>query len=324
MKRIPTHSLDWLLNHEEPDVRYKANLLLLQQNPKSPQMLQIQEEIRKSDRVQVMLSEFQQGKLTAHPYKKWNGAHWLLITLAELNYPAGDESLLTLREKVYNWLLSEEHFKKIKTINGRTRRCASMEANALFSSLSLGLADERTPLFAENLLKWQWPDGGWNCDKRPEAHHSSFWETLMPLRALNLYSQITGSIEVLQAVTRAAEIFLKRHLFKRQSDGELMQPEFLVLHYPTYWYYDILIALKVMTDAGFVQDPRCSEALDLLQQKMLPGGGFPAEARLYQNSKPDISGYSAVSWGGVSKKKPNPWVTVHAWYVLKKTGRFSV
>lgn len=324
MKRIPAHSLDWLLNHEEPDVRYKANLLLLHQDPKSPLMLQIQDEIRKSSRVQSLLSEFHRGELHRHPYKKWNGSHWLLTILAELNYPAGDESLLPLRDQVYKWLLSPEHFKKIPTIEGRTRRCASMEANALFSSLSLGLADERTPIFAQNLLKWQWQDGGWNCDRRPEAHNSSFWETLTPLRAMNYYAQITGSKEVFEAVFRAAQVFLKRHLFRRQSDGDVMQPEFLVLHYPTYWYYDILIALKAMADAGYIQDPRCSDALDLLEQKMLPGGGFPAEARLYQNSKPDISGYSAVSWGGVSKKKPNPWVTIHAWYVLTKAGRFSV
>ena len=39
------------------------------------------------------------------------------------------------------------------------------------------------------LLGEQLADGGWNCDKRPEAHQSSFMETLIPLRALVLYAR---------------------------------------------------------------------------------------------------------------------------------------
>jgi len=30
-----------------------------------------------------------------------------------------------------------------------------------------------------------------------------------------------------------------------------------------------------MADAGFIRDARCKDALDLLQSKRLPDGGFP-------------------------------------------------
>jgi hypothetical protein len=43
----------------------------------------------------------------------------------------------------------------------------------------LGLVDDsRVQYLAESLIDWQWPDGGWNCDKRPSANHSSFYESL--------------------------------------------------------------------------------------------------------------------------------------------------
>jgi hypothetical protein len=44
----------------------------------------------------------------------------------------------------------------------------------------LGLCDDRTDELVSRLVTWQWPDGGWNCDKRSGALTSSFQETLLP------------------------------------------------------------------------------------------------------------------------------------------------
>ncbi len=145
-------------------------------------------------------------------------------------------------------------------------------------------------------------------------------ESLIPLRALARYGRQTGDSQALEAAERAAEIFLKRELFKRQRDGTVIHQDFTRLHYPAYWHYDILFALKVMAEAGFLSDPRCQPALDLLEAKRLPDGGFPAEARYYHpiNGK---SGESLVDWGGTSLKKSNEFVTVEALAVLRAANR---
>ena len=66
-------------------------------------------------------------------------------------------------------------------IDGRTRRCASQEGNALAVCSWLGLAaDPRVAELVEWLVSWQWPDGGWNYSKKPTASRSSFHETLPP------------------------------------------------------------------------------------------------------------------------------------------------
>lgn len=322
MIKILPGLLQSLSQHDDPAIRFKYHALLPQQMISEPEHKILQEAIRTSPRVQALLSEDNtHGMITTHLYKKWNGAHWVLTILAELGYPQGDQALLTLRDKVYEWLFSEKHQKSIQTIEGRVRRCASQEANALYSSLTLGLVNDRTHLLARNLMRWQWPDGGWNCDRHPEAHHSSFWETITPLRALNLYAKTTGNGEASESVSRAAEIFLKRRMFRTQSTNQVMYPDFLLLHYPTYWRYDVLIGLKTIADAGLLGDPRCQEALDVLESKQLPDGGFPAEGRFYQTTNPDLSGFSTVDWGGVSKKRSNPWITVNALDVLKRAGR---
>jgi hypothetical protein len=314
--------IDKLLNSDEPSVRFKVLVNVLGKKLESPEIKKLQEEIRKSTRVKLLLSERgKDGKIPVHPYAKWYGAHWVLATLADIGYPLDDKSLIPLREQVLAWLFSEEHRKHIKTIDGRTRRCASQEGNALFSLLTLGLTDARTEELAERLVKWQWPDGGWNCDRDPKAVNSSFWESLIPLRALALHARLTGKKESREAAKRAAEVFLKRRLYKRQRDGKIMVGDFVELHYPCYWRYDILFGLKVMAEAGFIGDERCDDALGLLESKLLPDGGFPAEKKYYRVTDKKTTGRSLVDWGGTSKKHMNEFVTADALYVLKKSGR---
>lgn len=315
---------DRLISSEEPSLRFKVSVNVLDRDSESAEMRKLRKEIRSSPRVKLLLSERgEDGRIPLHAYKKWHGAHWVLAVLADIGYPPGDQSLLPLRQQVYEWLLSEKHEKSIKTINGRTRRCASQEGNAVYYLLTLGLADDRTDELVRRLIKWQWPDGGWNCDKNPKAAKSSFWESHLPLRALALHARLTGDRQSKQAAERASQVFLKRRLYQRLKDGKPMNDDFLRLHYPCYWRYDILFGLKVMAEAGFIGDKRCCDALDLLESKRLPDGGFPAEGRYYRVSKRAPTGRSLVDWGGVSKKRMNQFVTADALCVLKKAGRLA-
>jgi len=317
--------IDRLLTSEEPSVRFKVRVQVLGEDPASPAVRRLQGQIRRSPRVAALLSErVADGKIPYHPYAKWYGAHWVLATLADIGYPAGDKSLVPLGEQVYSWLLSPQHLTEaVREIDGRVRRCGSQEGNALWAMLTLGIADERADTLAANLMRWQWPDGGWNCDKRPEAAKSSFHETLIPLRALALYGKVRREKAALEAARRASEVFLKRRLFRRLSDGGVMNDDFLLLCYPAYWHYGVLAGLKVVAETGFICDARCREALDFIESKRLPDGGFPAEARYYKGTPKQTmtAGRSLVDWGEVSKRKTNEFVTADALYVLKAAGR---
>jgi hypothetical protein len=221
------------LKSDEPAIRYKTRVQILKENPHSPAVVSLQEEIRRSPRVQRLLSgRTIEGKLEPvdDPYHKWYGAHWVLMHLAEIGYPPGDRALMPLREQLYAHWLSEKmrrlvacqdasqvyRVDDVPVLQGRARRCASQQANAPFATLKLALADERVEMLVSLLLQWQWPDGGWNCDKDPSAHISSFTESHIPLRALALYRhQAKGDASLTQAIQKAAEVFLRRHLLKR-------------------------------------------------------------------------------------------------------------
>ncbi len=315
---VPQGLIERLLNSREPCIRYKTLVDVLGHKPDSREAVGLRNLVSKSDRARALISATRGAhREVLHPYKKWNGAHWVLSNLADIGYPPRDAELIPLREAVYDWLLGAAHRKTIRTMNGRVRRCASQEGNALFYLLRLGLADARTGELARRLMEWQWPDGGWNCDRRPEAGKSSFMESLIPLRGLALYARETGSRSARKTARRAAEIFLKRSLFRGQADGQVISEDFIRLHYPCYWRYDILFGLKVLAEAGYLGDPRCSEALDLLESKQLPDGGFPAEHKYYVVSTKPKTARSAVDWGGTGKKRMNEFVTVDALFVLR-------
>ncbi len=323
MKAENKQLIGHLLKSDEPGVRLKILVDVLERPLVSGEVHETQQAFQDSELVQNLLSEIEvERPLTRGSYNKWMGGHWCLSILGDFPYPQGDERLLPWREQQLEWLFGEHHQDSIKKrmINGLQRRCASQEGNAVFSQLRLGIADDRIHRLVESLIKWQWPDGGWNCDKNPEAANSSFMETLIPLRGLIEYTRHFDHPAAKQAAERAADIFLKRNMYLRQSDGSVMRRGFDKLHYPCYWQYDILFGLKVMSEGGWQDDPRCEKALDLLESKRLSDNGFPSEERYYHKN-PEKSGYSLIDWGGTSKRRLNPWVSVDALTVLKRAGR---
>jgi hypothetical protein len=238
-----------------------------------------------------------------------------------LGIPPVEPRALAAAGQVLDWLCGDGHRKAIRKISGLTRRCASQEGNALAVSSRLGLAgDARVKRLAESLIEWQWPDGGWNCDKNANAHHSSFHESLPPLWGLLEYRHSEGERSLAglgQAIERAAEFFLCHRLFRSDRNGEVIHPEWLKLHYPPYWHYDILQALLVFSRRGPLDDPRMCEALDILEEKRLPDGRWSAQARYWKLPGRSGSNVEVVNWG----HGPHPMITLNALRVLKAAGR---
>jgi hypothetical protein len=246
-----------------------------------------------------------------------------LVSLVELGIPKGEKRALAAAQEVLGWLTGESHKRNIRLINGRIRRCASQEGNALFVCCRLGLAnDARVRYLAESLVEWQWPDGGWNCDKNPQACHSSFYESITPLRGLIEYHRLTGDKNVLRGIEKASELFLRHRLYKSQRTGDVIDPEWLKLHYPIFWHYDILHGLRVLSMLGPLKDRRMKEALDHLERKRLADGGWKSDGRYYWAPPgKKVSNVEVVNW---ERGGPNRMLTLNALRVLKASGRLTI
>src|SRR5881296_2159605 len=321
------HAVEWLLDSDNPSLRYLTLTEILDRPSDSKEVLAAKKQIPNGLFVKTLLSgQRADGGFGVHPYQKWTGAHWRLVSLIELGVSRRFRPAVRATNLVLEWLLGEAHLRNIPKINGRYRRCASQEGNALAVCSRLGLAeDPRVVKLAESLVGWQWADGGWNCDRNPEADHSSVNESLSTLWGLVEYQQATGDRDFLKPIERASEFFLRHRLFRSDHTGEIIHPDMIKLHFPLYWHCDILQELMILSRAGKLDDPRTKEALDIVETKRAPDGLWHAGDYYWSmrrtpltTSKANVSNVEVVDWG---RKGPNKMITLNALRALKAAGR---
>jgi len=338
-KETEDSTVNWLLQSKDPSVRYLTLTDILNMPKDSSEVEETRRRIPVGPRVSVLLDgQESDGGFGVHPYQKWTGAHWRLISLVELGIPEGYLPAIKATDLVLKWLLGDAHVRNVPQINGLYRRCASQEGNALAVCSRLGTAqDHRVRRLAESLVEWQWPDGGWNCDRREEAHHSSFNESLSTLWGLSEYYRATNDELVEGPVEKAAEFFLRHRLFRSCRTDEQRSPETFhgkvrrsihsvtELHYPLYWHYDILQALTILHRASKLGDQRTEEAINLVESKRGADGrwrpeGYYWSLRRKTWPKLAVSNVEIVDWG---RNEPNEFITLNALRVLKAAGRFG-
>jgi hypothetical protein len=233
------------------------------------------------------------GGFGVHPYSKWTGSHWRLVSLVELGIPKTSRAARAAANNVLAWIAARS---EPLVISGRERRHASMEGNALAVCSRLGMArDPRVGHLVDVLLRSQWPDGGWNCDREPAELRSSFHETLSPIWGLVEYHRATGSKGSFQAARRAVELLLDHRLFRSRKSAKVIDSEWLQIHWPHYWHYDVLQGLRAVRLLGMLRDPRADEALERLRSRRQPDGTWKAGGRRYWSL--GKSRTEVVDWG---------------------------
>lgn len=309
-------AVDWLLASDEPAIRGMARRDLLD-DPAPDELARVTD----GPLVRGLLAGQQpDGGFGNHPYRKWTGAHWRLASLVQLEVPAGEPRCMAALDRVLDWLTARDRLAGVRTNStGLPLSDASMEGNALAAAVHLGAAgDRRARMLAEALLRWQWPDGGWNCDRAASGRRSSFHESLIPMWALWEYAGATGDRDAAAAAGRSAELFLEHRLFRRGGTGRAIHPSWIVLHHPPYWHYDIGHALHLLGRMGRLGGERASDALDLLEDRRLADGRWRAGGRWWNppgsNRVPE-----AVDWG---RDGPSPMLTLNALRILRRAGRW--
>lgn len=308
MDALTRTAVNWLLDSDEPAIR-----LLTRRDVLGERTAKNTGEVLAGARVTALLSgQRGDGGFSVHPYRKWTGAHWRLVSLVELAVPEHEPRAVAAAHHVLAWLTRPG--RHIHVVGALPRMHASIEGNAVAACCRLGLAaDSRVRRLAESLIACQWPDGGWNCDAAATGRRSSFHESLAPAWGLHEYWQATGDAGARDAAGRAAELFLEHRLFHAQATGKVINSTWLALRYPPYWHYDILQALLVLARMGKASDPRASDAIGELVRQRLPDGRWQPRGYWW---KPPLSATTpeVVDWG---RAGPNEMITLNALRVLR-------
>ena len=230
-------AVDWLLACDEPAIRYRARTWLLGQSESDPGVRADRDRLAEGPIVATLLD--MDDVTFDRPYRKWSGVHWRLVSLADFDLPVDDprvrDSLDEAVDRELDWIANPRHLEAIPKVDGLFRADASMEGNGLYAASRFGHArDERARALVDKLLEWQWPDGGWNCDRASSGYRSSFHESWATAIGLAAYHDAVGAPEALAAARRTGELLLEHRLFKRLRTDKPIHHSFVRLHWPAY------------------------------------------------------------------------------------------
>jgi hypothetical protein len=304
-----------------PIIRYKLARYVLGTDPETSEMVRLRESIKRTPIAEGLLKD-----LAASDPADRLGITTIYLTfryLADIDYPPGDRSLVPYRDHVYRWLRKlEREYDGPLFIRDKHRVHGSFHANAVYASIVLGIANDETDELAANLLRYQWPGGGWNCNKLPRTKGPTIVHTAYGLRGLVAYQSRKKSKAFTQAIEAAAEVLLERRVFLKRSNGKPLRPVFTKLSYPYPRLYDFMAGLHILTRSGHVKDARCEQALDLLVSKLVDGEGWAAERKLFSHVRGNED-FTHAEWEKETLGKANSFLTVDALEILKAAGRYQ-
>lgn len=212
---------------------------------------------------------------------------------------------------------------------GKVEEEPCLTGNMLRTLLVLGYReDERIKRGLDWMPDFQLEDGGWNCDyPMYDPKHSSFMSTIEPLWAYSEVPRPLWTRRMKNSIERGAEFLLAHRVYKshrhwRPVELRSMNQVFtgnLVtkFHFPMYYYYDALHALRVLTKLGFHDDTRIADAIHLMMSKVTPEGRWLLEGDWVRES----TNKTRRALVNIEKlHEPSKWVTLNCYRVLARTG----
>ena len=224
---------------------------------------------------------------------------FLRATGADRGDPAVDTAIVRL-EAGFRW---DESFGKKPFFEGEVEPCINGGTLALGAYFGRPAQD-----LARRLIGEQLEDGGWNCEA-PKSVRSSFHTTICVLEGLLEYQRAVGSApEIVEARRRGEQYLLERALFRRRSNGEVVNAAFLNFAFPPRYHYDVLRALDYLRDAGVRPDPRIADAVHVVEARRQSDGRW-----LLDRAHDEALAFKF----GESVGEPSRWNTLRSLRVLR-------
>jgi hypothetical protein len=317
--------LDWLLEEEQPAVRYLALTQLLGRKESDPDVREAKRRISSTGWAAEILARrdpagwWVQEKDLYRP--KYISTNWNLLALSDLG---ATRSIPAVRKSCELWM----NRSPLKgggvggNSNGNGHHCYTGNMARALIRFGYG-SDPRLRKAMDWLAKTANPKGGWTCwsfgDGPSPGRTLDSWEGLSAFAA---YPRSKWTRAMKDCVERGAEFYLDRELHRQ---GSRYEPWYR-FHWPVHYYYDLLVGLDVLTALGYGEDPRLEFALAHLRKKRRPDGRWNLDA-----VHPDV-GAKALRWYAEHPKdrptplaletvgRPSKMITLRALAVLSRTG----
>jgi hypothetical protein len=324
---LKADAVDWLLEKDNPSVRYFALSQLLDKPESSAEVQAAKKEIMLTGAVPNILDKQNAGGYWEAPEKfytaKYKGTVWQLIILAELGADGNDERV----KKACEFILANSQDRKsggfsawlsVTVGGGRySGVLPCLTGNMVWSLVRLGFFDDpRVQRGIDWIAKYQRFDDGeayppkiWPYEKATSCFgkHSCHMGVVKSLKALAAIPVDRRSKAVSDTIERGVEYMLKHRIHKRSHNlSKVSKPGWLKFGFPLMYQTDVLEILGILTSLG-CKDERMQEAVDLVIAKQDEQGRWNLENTFNGRFQTSIE----------QKGSNSKWITLNALKVLK-------
>jgi hypothetical protein len=320
-------TIAWLLEGDDPSVRYFTLTELLTAAPGDPEVAAAGRAIMSSGTVRsILAAQTDDGHWESRDrfYEaKYRGTVWQLVILASLGADGADERVRAGCEAILRDSQDPGSggfaMRRAKRAGGGLHSAVvpCLTGNMVWSLVRLGLLDDpRVQRGIEWITTYQrFDDGedeaptGWPYDpfEMCWGRHTCHMGAVKALKALAAIPADRRSPEVERTLSEGAEFMLRHHVHKRSHDlTRLSKPGWRHLGFPLMYQTDVLEVLGILTSLGY-RDERMDEALELVAGKADPAGRWRLENSLDDRFLVPIE----------AKGEPSRWVTLRALQVLQ-------
>lgn len=300
--------IPWLLEPENPSVRYWTLLDILDRSADNPEVRAARAAIPTFPAVaEVLAVQKRDGYWVKRDYylPKHYGTFWMLSVLADLGLAAENEQIRQACDFMFTFQRDHGGLCRRRRVAGRgivwvdqPGPCTHARIVRFLFQFGYG-ADPRTRAAMDWLLANQRDDGMWLCDHA--RGHGCLRATHDYLRAAVLDPEMAAHPATARAAAVLCDLLMERRM-GRYHVGDM----WTVLEYP-YFDYGVISALDALARLGYtLEQPKVALATEYLLSRQLPNGTWPLDQ---SPSRPPFD----VGQPG----EPSKWLTLDALRVIK-------
>jgi len=314
--------LTWLLEEENPSVRFFTlrDIAGLEEN--DPQLLEARAQIMKRGPVPEILTQQSKdgwwGNADSMIIPMYTSTAWQVMLLAELGATVQQKYIAKAVDLVFSGTQGKDG--SFPRVEGRFVKHQPMDLFCNDALISFGLVgvgvspkDERMSRTLEFLAQTL-VSGNYGC-RFNDGDSPCAWGIVKGLRVLSLIKEAEQTDLMKKAIQVGAEYLLEHDLaqmdFSHKEENSFSKHWFR-FGFPRSYHTDVLQTAFVLTKLGYGNDSRLKKIIDFIASKELPAGGWALEETWNQMIVPITK---------PSKVKPNKWITWQAYFVLAKSGR---
>ncbi len=326
-------SLPWLLEPENPGVRYLALRDLLDLSPDDRELKSARKAAHKEGPIAAVLSKMNKQGYWSKPgagyLPKYSSTVWSIILLAQLGASVNEDKRI---EQACNYQLEQmaEGGQFTLTSPGAPSGTVDcLQGNLCWAFREMGFDDPRLKAAYEWMARTVTGEGLAPLEDKaaPVRYYAGKCGPSFACGANNKLPCAWGGAKVMLAFgrlpARERTPLIKRAIEQgidfffsidpataRYPTGYAGQPSgnWWKFGFPVFYVTDLLQVAEALVGLGYGSDPRLANTLKLVCEKQDSDGRWPLEY--------DYTGKTWVDFG--KKKQPSKWVTLRALRVLKR------